>query len=166
MSPTISFLAYLVSNSLAAQVPSASWSTASSSYQGYRNVSTQVSSISPAYTSSPFSGTPALSACPVLDGALPSDTPSNLNFSQNVRRYYVTTELVDWNYAPTRWDNWLGVPLPESPRVTGVSNSMIFSKAHYIGYTDATFSQRTKRLPSAGINGKAPILSKPKFHKC
>lgn len=44
-----------------------------------------------------------------MDGKLPSVTPSGFNFSGNVRRYYVAAEEVEWNYAPTGWDNWLGV---------------------------------------------------------
>lgn len=44
-----------------------------------------------------------------MNGALPSTTPNGFQFSGNVRRYYVAAEEVDWNYAPTGWDNWLGV---------------------------------------------------------
>jgi hypothetical protein len=44
-----------------------------------------------------------------LDGKLPSFTPSNFHFSGNVRRYYIAAEEVEWDYAPTGWDNWLGV---------------------------------------------------------
>jgi hypothetical protein len=44
-----------------------------------------------------------------LDGRLPAFTPSNFHFSGNVRRYYIATEEVEWDYAPTGWDNWLGV---------------------------------------------------------
>lgn len=60
----------------------------------------------PAYSSS----TPSLQACADrLDGELPSPTPLNYQFSGNVRRYYVAAEEVEWDYAPTGWDNWLGV---------------------------------------------------------
>ncbi|KAF1835259.1 hypothetical protein BDW02DRAFT_578976 [Decorospora gaudefroyi] len=44
-----------------------------------------------------------------LDGKVPSSTPSHFCFSGNVRRYYVAAEEVEWDYAPTGWDNWLGV---------------------------------------------------------
>lgn len=44
-----------------------------------------------------------------LDGKLPSFTPSNFQFSGNVRRYYIAAEETEWDYAPTGWDNWLGV---------------------------------------------------------
>lgn len=44
-----------------------------------------------------------------LDGNLPSFTPSNFHFSGNVRRYYIAAEELEWDYAPTGWDNWLGV---------------------------------------------------------
>ncbi|KAI7720420.1 Cupredoxin [Hortaea werneckii] len=51
-----------------------------------------------------------------MNGILPSPTPSGYVFSGNVRKYYVAAEEVEWNYAPTGWDNWLGVPLSASPR--------------------------------------------------
>lgn len=44
-----------------------------------------------------------------MDGKLPSVLPLGFNYSGNVRRYYVAAEEVEWNYAPTGWDNWLGV---------------------------------------------------------
>jgi len=69
----------------------------------------------------------------------------------------VASELVEWDYAPTGWDNWLGVPLASSPRAAKyVGQGTKFQKARYIGYTDATFTQRTDEVPAAGING--PIL--------
>jgi hypothetical protein len=53
------------------------------------------------------SSTPACTA--TLDGKLPAFTPSNFEFSGHVRRYYIAAEEVEWDYAPTGWDNWLGV---------------------------------------------------------
>lgn len=47
-----------------------------------------------------------------LDGQLPSPTPLGYKFSGNVRRYYVAAEEEEWDYAPTGWDNWLGVCYP------------------------------------------------------
>jgi hypothetical protein len=44
-----------------------------------------------------------------LDGRLPAFTPTNFHFSGNVRRYYIAAEEMEWDYAPTGWDNWLGV---------------------------------------------------------
>jgi hypothetical protein len=44
-----------------------------------------------------------------MDGQLPSHVPSNFHFSGNVRRYYIAAEEVEWDYAPSGWDNWLGV---------------------------------------------------------
>jgi hypothetical protein len=44
-----------------------------------------------------------------MDGQLPSNVPSNFHFSENVRRYYIAAEEVEWDYAPSGWDNWLGV---------------------------------------------------------
>jgi hypothetical protein len=49
------------------------------------------------------------SCAAAMDGQLPSFVPSNFHFSGNVRRYYVAAEEVEWDYAPTGWDNWLGV---------------------------------------------------------
>jgi len=44
-----------------------------------------------------------------MDGRLPTVIPSDFHFSGNVRRYYIAAEEVEWDYAPTGWDNWLGV---------------------------------------------------------
>lgn len=44
-----------------------------------------------------------------MNDVLPSPTPPGYVFSGNVRKYYVAAEEVEWNYAPTGWDNWLGV---------------------------------------------------------
>lgn len=49
-----------------------------------------------------------------LNGKLPSPTPSDFQFSGNVRTYYVAAEEVEWNYAPTGWDNWIGVSFQTS----------------------------------------------------
>lgn len=53
---------------------------------------------------------PGLKSCAAgMDGQLPSNVPTDFHFSGNVRRYYVAAEEVEWDYAPTGWDNWLGV---------------------------------------------------------
>jgi len=64
---------------------------------------------------------------------------------------------------PTGWDNWLGVPLEESPRVysagyTEAAGALgyIWEKAHYVGYTDASFTTPTDTANWHGING--PII--------
>jgi hypothetical protein len=49
------------------------------------------------------------SCAATMDGQLPSFVPSNFHFSGTVRRYYIAAEEVEWDYAPTEWDNWLGV---------------------------------------------------------
>ncbi|KAL2217717.1 putative multicopper oxidase [Thermoascus aurantiacus ATCC 26904] len=72
-----------------------------------------------------------------LNGQLPYYVPPNFHFSGTVRRYYVAAEIVTWDYAPTGWDNWLGVPMNE-------------------GYTDATFEERSEQPPWLGFQG--PIL--------
>ena len=49
-----------------------------------------------------------VSACQAkMNGILPTATPSGFVFSGKVRKYYVTSEQITWNYAPTGWDNWL-----------------------------------------------------------
>lgn len=43
-----------------------------------------------------------LSACESkMDSKLPYYQPLGFNFSGNVRRYYVATEVSTWNYAPS-----------------------------------------------------------------
>jgi hypothetical protein len=36
-----------------------------------------------------------------MDGQLPYYVPEGFNFSGNVRRYYMSSELVTWDYAPS-----------------------------------------------------------------
>ncbi|THV79282.1 hypothetical protein D6D29_07016, partial [Aureobasidium pullulans] len=79
-----------------------------------------------------------------------SSVPSSLgfNFSGTIRRYYVAAEEVEWDYAPTGWDNWLGVPLHDSIRAKNagyLEYGTVWTKALYRGYTDATFTQRTEQ---------------------
>ncbi|KAG9815655.1 Cupredoxin, partial [Aureobasidium melanogenum] len=96
-----------------------------------------------------------------------SSIPTNFNFSGNVRTYYVAAEEVAWNYAPSGWDNWLGVPIQNSPHAAaagylnttgsiGASWGLEFQKAVYKGYTDMTFTTPTEQPAHNGING--PIL--------
>lgn len=52
--------------------------------------------------------TRSLTSCAAsLNGSIPSAL--GWKFDGKVRRYYVAAEEVEWNYAPTGWDNWLGV---------------------------------------------------------
>ncbi|KAI5258094.1 Cupredoxin [Aureobasidium subglaciale] len=91
-----------------------------------------------------------------MDGQLPTYTPASFEFSGNIRQFYVAAEEVEWDYAPTGWDNWLGVPLSDSPRakMAGILRSgTIFTKALYRGYTDATFSKQTDQSPFQGTQG-------------
>ncbi|KAK3076949.1 hypothetical protein LTS18_011579 [Coniosporium uncinatum] len=99
----------------------------------------------------------AASSCPVPDRALPEQVPFNFNFSGTVRTYYMTSEVLDWDYAPTGWDNWLGVPIASSPRAAPYAHQGTkFQKARYVGYTDSTFTKKVDEVPTAGING--PII--------
>ncbi|CAD0046286.1 unnamed protein product, partial [Aureobasidium pullulans] len=90
-----------------------------------------------------------------------SSVPSSLgfNFSGTIRRYYVAAKEVEWDYAPTGWDNWLGVPLHDLIRAKNASYleyGTVWTKALYRGYTDATFTQRTEQPAWQGTQG--PIL--------
>ncbi|KAI4850188.1 Cupredoxin, partial [Aureobasidium sp. EXF-8845] len=105
----------------------------------------------------------------LMDGQVPgkNSVPSGFEFSGNVRTYYVAAEEVAWNYAPDGWDNWLGVPVQNSPHAAaagylnltgsiGDSWGFEFQKAVYKGYTDDTFTTQTEQPATNGING--PIL--------
>lgn len=62
----------------------------------------------PSATIQPRQG--GLAACAAsMNGVLPTATPPGFVFSGNVRQFYVAAEEIQWNYAPTGWDNWLGV---------------------------------------------------------
>ncbi|KAF2085751.1 Cupredoxin [Saccharata proteae CBS 121410] len=102
-------------------------------------------------------------ALPALDGKLPDRTPSNFNYSGNVRTFYVAAEEVEWNYVPSGWDNWLGVPIESSPRASSAgylkstgSWGLTWTKALYRGYTDASFTNLTEQPPTQGTQG--PLL--------
>lgn len=95
-----------------------------------------------------------------LDGKLPNNIPSDFHFSGNVRTYYIQAEQVTWDYVPTGWDNWLGVPLNASTRAhssgyTTASGSLgtKWQKALYRGYTNSSFTQPTEQPSWQGING-------------
>ncbi|RLL96261.1 hypothetical protein CFD26_102287 [Aspergillus turcosus] len=98
-----------------------------------------------------------------LNGELPYYVPANFHFSGTVRRYYVAVGVETWDYAPTGWDNWLGVPFNESFRAQTwgyIANSTTigtrYDKALYRGYTDATFETRSEQPDWLGFQG--PIL--------
>jgi len=95
-----------------------------------------------------------------MNGILPSFTPSDFHFSGNIRRYYIAAEQETWDYIPSGWDNWLGVPLDVSPRANQAgytksagSYGTSWEKALYRGYTDPSFSERTEQAATQGING-------------
>lgn len=91
-----------------------------------------------------------------MDGVLPSPTPPGWDYSGNVRRYYVAAEEVEWDYAPSGWDNWLGVPLEISPRAN-MSGANTYGtkwlKALYRGYTDETFTEQCDEPVWQGSQG-------------
>jgi hypothetical protein len=92
----------------------------------------------------------------ILDNQLPPFQPSDFHFSGNVRTYYVQAEQLSWDYVPTGWDNWLGVPINDSVRAQEagyVSAGWKWEKAVYRGYTDSSFTQKTAQPSWQGING-------------
>lgn len=91
-----------------------------------------------------------------MDGALPQPTPINFHYSGNIRRYYVAAEEVTWDFAPTGWDNWLGLSLKDSPRAQAagiVQQGTKWQKAVYRGYTDATFTTPVPQPAWQGVQG-------------
>ncbi|RMY90751.1 hypothetical protein D0864_06191 [Hortaea werneckii] len=113
----------------------------------------------PVFLSSPDQDpeSPYLSSCAAgLNGVLPSPTPAQWDYSGNVRRYYIAAEEVEWDYAPSGWDNWLGVPMANSPRANMAGANTYgtkWLKALYRGYTDASFTQLTEQPPWQGTQG-------------
>ena len=99
----------------------------------------------------------SLASCAAsMNNALPSPTPSDFHFSGTIRRYYVAAEEITWDYAPTGWDNWMGVPFNVSPRaqMAGyVEAGTKWQKALYRGYTDATFTTPLPQPPWQGMQG-------------
>ncbi|KIW87323.1 uncharacterized protein Z519_11959 [Cladophialophora bantiana CBS 173.52] len=102
----------------------------------------------------------ALSTCTAsMNGVLPSPISSDFHFSGQIRRYYIAAEEVSWNYVPSGWDNWLGVPIQDSPRANSTgytatgSLGLTWQKALYRGYTDATFTKLSPQPAWQGING-------------
>jgi manganese oxidase len=102
----------------------------------------------------------ALNACAAgMDGVLPSPRSSDFTFSGNIRRYYVAAEQVTWDYVPSGWDNWLGVPIEVSPRasVAGyTANGSLgtkWQKAMYRQYSDASFTNLVPQPAWQGLNG-------------
>ncbi|KAI9930690.1 hypothetical protein ASPWEDRAFT_39581 [Aspergillus wentii DTO 134E9] len=97
------------------------------------------------------------SACTAtLNGKLPSQTPVDFEFNGNVRKYYIAAEEVVWDYAPSGWDNMLGLPLDVSPRAQAAGYTQYgtkWKKAVYRGYKDASFTEQTPQPPWQGIQG-------------
>ncbi|RMZ00944.1 hypothetical protein D0860_07799 [Hortaea werneckii] len=122
-------------------------------------VTTTASTTNPSFSSSSDQDpeSPYLSSCAAgLNGVLPSPTPAQWDYSGNVRRYYIAAEEVEWDYAPSGWDNWLGVPMANSPRANMAGANTYgtkWLKALYRGYTDASFTELTEQPPWQGTQG-------------
>lgn len=110
----------------------------------------------------PFTGymmkrSTSLSSCAAdLNGQVPYGAPIDFKFSGNFRRYYIAADEETWDYAPTGWDNWLGLPIQHSPRARSAGYlkfGTTWQKALYRGYTDATFTTRSQQAPWQGTQG-------------
>ncbi|KAK0347742.1 hypothetical protein LTS02_009782 [Friedmanniomyces endolithicus] len=101
--------------------------------------------------------TAALQTCAAgLNGQIPTPTPPDFKFSGNVRQYYIAAEEVEWDYAPTGWDNWMGVPMNVSTRANMASANQYgtkWLKALYRGYTDSSFTTYSEQPPWQGTQG-------------
>ncbi|KAK5742376.1 hypothetical protein LTR17_003388 [Elasticomyces elasticus] len=100
---------------------------------------------------------PELESCAAgLNGQIPVPTPPDWDFSGTVRRYYVAAEEVEWDYAPSGWDNWLGVPMNVSPRANMAGANQYgtkWLKALYRGYTDSSFTTYSEQPAWQGTQG-------------
>ena len=102
------------------------------------------------------SSTPSSQCTTTLDGKLPAETPSGFRYSGTTRKSYIAAEEVDWDYAPSGWDNWLGLPLRHSPRAQSADytkHGTKWRKALYIGYTDGTFQTKIPQPEWQGAQG-------------
>lgn len=117
--------------------------------------SATAASVATSYASSAsVSSSPSCTA--TLNGKLPNQTPINFHPSGNVRQYYIAAEDITWDYAPTGWDNWLGVPLEVSPRAQKAGYTKYgtkWRKAAFRGYTDSSFTTKSPQPEWQGIQG-------------
>ncbi|KAF7720702.1 hephaestin-like 1 [Apophysomyces ossiformis] len=82
-------------------------------------------------------------------------------FEAKTRRYYITAEEIEWDYAPMKWDNMLDKPLNETRAgfYTVRSSDRIgsnYKKVAYRQYRDPDFRNPVPHDPSFGILG--PII--------
>ena len=126
------------------------------------STSVTITYAAPISTSAPTNSTSLQQCKTLMNGALPNIIPTDFHNSGNVRRYYIAAEEETWDYLPSGWDNWLGVPLSVSPRarLAGYtapgSLGTKWQKAVYRGYTDSTFTKQTIQESTHGIQG--PLL--------
>lgn len=101
--------------------------------------------------------TTALQSCAAsMNGALTGSEPIDFHFTGVVRRHYISAEEITWDYAPTGFDNWLGVPFNLSPRAQAANYTEFgtkWQKAVYRGYTDSNFTTLAPQPPWQGIQG-------------
>jgi len=83
-------------------------------------------------------------------------------FNGTIRTYYIAAEEVAWDYAPTNYDQFHGVPLSESPDASVFCErgdtriGKVYKKAIYVEYTDGSFTQRVTKPAWLGFVG--PII--------
>ena len=85
---------------------------------------------------------------PVLGAAAAFVAGDHAAYVPRTRVYYMAAEDIDWNYAPLGVDPVMGRPLP-----TPWGRKVVYHKAHYVRYTDSTFTARIPAPPSEGILG-------------
>ncbi len=94
----------------------------------------------------------------IIAGCATSDTnpeskpaPKSVDYKPRVRHYYIAAEDVQWNYAPSGKNE-----IHSSKGMGEWGKKTIYSKTRYIGYTDATFKERSPRPEWLGILG--PVI--------
>ncbi|KAI8815092.1 Cupredoxin [Cladochytrium replicatum] len=110
----------------------------------------------PTFTNSPpLRQTIAESACPSINGTRRA--------SCTVRTYFVAAEEEAWDYAPSGYNHFNGVPFVRDPEGAGVFTlhaenriGSVYYKTMFYEYEDATFTNR-KAKPS-WLGGIGPIL--------
>ncbi|KAJ1533094.1 hypothetical protein HK096_005678, partial [Nowakowskiella sp. JEL0078] len=82
-----------------------------------------------------------------------------------VRTYYIAAVEVEWDYAPSGYNHFMGVPFVRDPEGAGLYAlhsdeklriGSVFTKALYFEYTDETFTTQKAKPDWQGIQG--PII--------
>jgi hypothetical protein len=77
--------------------------------------------------------------------------------ASRTRTYYIAAEETNWNYAPADRDLMMGIPFGDKAKVYAARGAdrigSTYKKAHYIEYTDASFTRRKPRPPGSQYLG-------------